>query len=116
MEFEIANVGNFKLLKLTGIIDWKKAKELDIALNKLIDKGNLNLVIDINEVVFFCSGSLGALMYCYSIINQMNGKLCLLFSAKYIKNLFKTVSFDLIFKGCIFKSLEDFKEKVIDKK
>jgi len=115
MELEITNVGDFKLLKLTGTIDWEKAQELDIALNELIDKGNLNLVIDLNEVVFFCSGSLGALAYCYSIINKSSGKLYLLYSTKYVQNLFETVSFDLIFKGCIFNSFEDFKEKVIDK-
>ncbi|MGD9201975.1 MAG: STAS domain-containing protein, partial [Chitinispirillia bacterium] len=69
MDFEITDIGDFKLLKLTGTIDWEKAKDLDNTLKELFDKGHINLVIDLNEVLFLCSGGLGSLAYGYSLIN-----------------------------------------------
>ena len=116
MNCTVSEIDKYKVLKLTGTIDWEKARILDNTLKELIDKGFIQIVIDLNEVFFMCSGSLGALAYNYSIVNRANGNIYLIFSTKYIKYLFETISFDIVFKGYIYESIENFEKSVIYKR
>lgn len=116
MDYTITEMDKYKVITLSGNINWEKAKSLDNTIQELIKKDQIFLAIDLNEVIFFCSGALGTLAYNYSVVNKVNGGLYLINSTNYIKNLLESVYFHKIFEGHIFESLESFQEVVICEK
>jgi anti-anti-sigma factor len=108
--------GKFKAIKLAGKIDWENARTLDKEIQQIIDGGCYNIVFNLDEVTFMCSGGIGALVYNLNKVKKMGGAIYIISSNEYINYIFETLKFDIVFERYLFKSFDSFRETVIDKK
>jgi hypothetical protein len=67
-------------------------------------------------VTFLCSGGIGALVYNMKKVQETGGDIYIVSSSDYIQFLFATIGFNIIFSGRIFKSFEEFVDKVLQPK
>jgi anti-sigma B factor antagonist len=114
MKLSVTAIGKFKLIKLGGRIDWENARNLDKKIQNLVDSGHYHIVFNLDEVTFMCSGGIGALIYNLNKIRKNNGGIYLISSNHYIEYIFETLKFDIVFEGYLFKTFDEFLEKVVD--
>jgi len=113
MDIAVVENAKYALIRLGGKIDWESARDLDSKIAQLIDKGNKHLVFDFDEVKFICSGGIGALVYNLKKIKRIDGGIYLITSNEYIKYIFETLKFDIIFHGCMFDTIEEFQDMFV---
>lgn len=116
MELSITDLGEYKILKISGKVDWENSRKLDREIQQIIDGGCCRIVFDLNEVTFICSGGIGALVYNLNKVKKMGGAMYIISSNEYVNYILETLKFDIVFDGFIFASFEDFKNQVIDEK
>lgn len=114
MELTVFDSGEYKVLTITGKVDWENARELDVRIQKLVSEGARRLVFDLDNVTFLCSGAIGALTYNLSRIKAVQGAFYVISSNAYVNDLFETLHFDAVFRGMMYKSFDEFREKVLD--
>ncbi|MDG5814280.1 STAS domain-containing protein [Chitinispirillales bacterium ANBcel5] len=115
MELSITSIADFKVIKPVGRIDWENARVLDKEISAVIDDGFSQIVFNLEEVSFICSGGIGALVYNLNKVKKMGGGIYIISNSEYINFLFETLKFDIIFEGFLFKTFEQFSEKILDK-
>lgn len=111
MELTVKQEDKFKIVELAGRIDWDNAHDLDNTVQQIIEEGVANIVFDLNQVKFICSGGIGTLVYNLNRVRQMGGDIYLIADNEYVTFIFDTLKFDIIFDGRIFKSIDEFREK-----
>jgi anti-anti-sigma factor len=99
-----------------GKIGWDNSRILDAQIHKMVDKGCSHIIFNLDEVSFLCSGGIGALMYNMKKVQGTGGDIYIVSSSDYIQFLFATIGFNIIFSGRIFKSFEEFGDKVLQPK
>jgi anti-anti-sigma factor len=99
-----------------GKIGWDNSRILDAQIHKMVDKGCSHIIFNLDEVSFLCSGGIGALMYNMKKVQGGGGDIYIVSSSDYIQFLFATIGFNIIFSGRIFKSFEEFGDKVLQPK
>ncbi len=114
MKMSITSIGKFKVIKLAGRINWENARALDKQIQTLVDDQCYHIVFNLDEVTFICSGGIGALIYNLNKIRKNNGGIYLISSNHYIEYIFETLKFDIVFEGYLFKTFDEFLEKVVD--
>lgn len=114
MELSVTNIGKFKLLKPSGRIDWENARLLDKEIQQIIDEGVSHIVFNLDEVTFICSGGIGALVYNLNKVKKKEGAIYIISSNDYINYILETLKFDIVFEGYLFKSFDEFQQKVIE--
>lgn len=82
----------------------------------MVDKGCSHIIFNLDEVTFLCSGGIGALIFNMKKLQEAGGDIFIVSSSDYIQFLFATIGFNIIFSGKIFKSFEDFDDKVLQPK
>jgi anti-anti-sigma factor len=115
MELSVTDVGKFKVIKPAGRIDWENARHLDQEIHRIIEEGFYNLVFNLDEVTFVCSGGIGALAYNLNKVKRKGGAIYIISSNDYINYIFETIKFNLVFEGFYFKTFEEFSARVIDR-
>ena len=115
MELAVTTVDQFKIIKVAGKVDWVNARILDHEIQKVVDEGNYQLVFNLDEVSFLCSGGIGALVYNLNKVRKNGGAIYIISSSDYVNYIFETLKFDVVFDGPLFDSFEKFHEKVIEK-
>lgn len=115
MDLSVTTIKSFKVIKPSGKIDWENARLLDKEIQQLTEEGFSHIVFNLDEVTFICSGGIGALVYNLNKVRKMGGAIYIISSNHYINYIFETLKFDIVFEGFLFKSYEEFTEKVIDK-
>lgn len=115
MELSLTSMGKFKLVKISGKVDWEQARTLDQKINEIVDEGICHIVFNLEEVSFICSGGIGALVYNLNKIKKMGGAIYIISSNDYVNFIFETLKFDLIFDGYLYDSFEKFQEEVLEK-
>ena len=116
VELTITDLSNkFKAIKLAGKIDWENARTLDKEIQQIIDSGCYNIVFNLDEVTFMCSGGIGALVYNLNKVKKMGGAIYIISSNEYINYIFETLKFDIVFERYLFKSYDNFRQNVMDK-
>ena len=115
MELQITDNGTFKQITIGGKVDWENARKLDAEVQALIAAGANHLVFDLDHVSFMCSGAIGALTYNLNTIRNNNGSFYIVSDNEYVNYIFETLRFDVVFGGLIFKSLDEFRDKVQNK-
>lgn len=70
-------VGKVLVAKISGRLDSAAAPQIKSALNRLIEEGNHQVVVDLAEVPFVDSAGLAALISAYKRARQGNGDLVL---------------------------------------
>jgi len=114
MEISITEIDTFKVIKPHGRIDWENARVLDKEIQQLIEQGNYNIVFNLDDVTFICSGGIGALVYNLNKVKKKNGAIYIISSNDYINYIFETLKFDIVFEGYLYRSFEDFASKVLE--
>jgi anti-sigma B factor antagonist len=115
LELAVTEIKTFKIIKINGKVDWESARLLDKEIQQLIDTGNSQIVFNLDEVTFICSGGIGALVYNLNKVKKMGGAMYIISSNEYVNYILETLKFDIVFDGFLFDSFEDFSEQVIEK-
>lgn len=113
MELSIAVIDRFKVIKVSGKVDWENARVLDSEIQRVIEEGNRELVFNLDEVTFLCSGGIGALIYNLNRIKKEKGAIYIISSNEYVNYIFDTLKFNVVFDGLLFATFEEFQEKVM---
>ncbi len=116
MELRITHNESIALMIVKGKIGWDNSRILDAQIHKMVDKGCSHIIFNLDEVSFLCSGGIGALMYNMKKVQSNGGDIYIVSSSDYIQFLFATIGFNIIFSGRIFKSFEEFDDKVLQPK
>lgn len=115
MESSITSTGKFKIVKLSGKIDWESARILDQKINIIIEEGFYHIVFNLDEVTFICSGGVGALVYNLNKVKKAGGAIYLISANEYVNFIFETLKFDIVFDGYLYNSYETFSKEILDK-
>lgn len=90
--------GKIQVLKLKGnFVGGDETDELQNAIKKLSEEGNLKLVIDLGEVSYLNSSALGVLISAHANYTKREGKVKLCQLNKNLENLFVITKLSLIF-------------------
>ena len=90
-------VADVQLIKVTGEIDVYTAPEFKSAVNKAIDAGSLNLVIDLTNVSYMDSSGFGILLGATKKVRPKGGTINLLGCSEAITRMLKITRLDTIF-------------------
>ena len=115
MELSITSVDKFKIVNISGKVDWENARKLDHKIKDIIKEGFCHIAFNLDEVTFICSGGVGALIYNLNKVKKMDGAIYLISSNEYVNYIFETLKFNIIFDGYLFNSFEDFSKKILPK-
>jgi len=115
LESSITQTGKFKIVKLSGKIDWESARVLDQKINAIVEEGFYHIVFNLDEVTFICSGGVGALVYNLNKVKKAGGAIYLISSNEYVNFIFETLKFDIVFDGYLYDSYEKFEAQVLAK-
>lgn len=110
-KIEIEELKDFVILHLKG--DFNGPEEMDAlydAFKNISKKENVKVLVDLKEVVFLNSGSIGTLLSGNSMIKKTGGKVVLYNTSDYLENLFNITKLNLAFD--IHKDKDDA-EKVL---
>jgi anti-anti-sigma factor len=116
VELRINSNAQTALLLVKGKIGWDNSRILDSQIHKMVEKGCTHIIFNLDEVTFLCSGGIGALIYNMKKVQESGGDIYIVSNSDYIQYLFATIGFNIIFSGKIFKSFEEFSERVLQSK
>ncbi|MDB5102587.1 MAG: rsbV [Fibrobacteres bacterium] len=116
MELRITSNDKIALFLVKGKIGWDNSRILDTQIHKMVEKGCSHIIFNLDEVSFLCSGGIGALVYNMKKVQETGGDIYIVSSSDYIQFLFATIGFNIIFSGRIFKSFDEFVDKVLQPK
>jgi anti-anti-sigma factor len=114
MRLSVDRQKEYRILTLSGRIEWADARKLDRTIRRLVDEGSYHIVFELSDVSFICSAGIGALVYNLNAVKKHGGAIYIVSSNDYIEYMFETLKFDMIFDGFIFPSLDDFRRSVIE--
>ncbi len=115
MDYSITDLGKFKIIKISGKIDWESARILDSTISSIVDDGVYHIVFNLDEVTFICSGGIGALVYNLNKVKKSDGAIYLISSNEYVNFIFETLKFDIVFDGYLYDSFDSFQKEVVNK-
>jgi anti-anti-sigma factor len=116
MELRINSNSQIALFVVKGKIGWDNSRILDSQIHKMVEKGCTHIVFNLDEVTFLCSGGIGALIYNMKKVQETGGDIYIVSNSDYIQFLFATIGFNIIFSNRIFKSFEEFSDRVLKAK
>lgn len=115
MELSISDINNYKIIRISGKVDWENARMLDKEIQQIIDAGCSRIAFNLDEVTFICSGGIGALVYNLNKVKKMGGAMYIISSNEYVNYILETLKFDIVFDGFLFDSFDDFRNQIIEK-
>jgi anti-anti-sigma factor len=115
MELSVAQHGKFKIVKVSGKIDWESARLLDKEIDQIVEEGFCHVVFNLDDVSFICSGGIGALVYNLNKVKKMGGAIYIISSNQYVNYIFETLKFDIVFDGYVFETYESFSQQVLER-
>lgn len=115
MELSVTENGKFKIVKVSGKVDWESARLLDKEIDQVVEDGFCHIVFNLDEVTFICSGGIGALVYNLNKVRKMGGAIYIISSNQYVNYIFETLKFDIVFEGFLFETFEAFTEQILQK-
>jgi anti-anti-sigma factor len=115
LELKITDISGYKIINISGKVDWENARSLDREIQQIIDGGCSRIAFDLNDVSFICSGGIGALVYNLNKVKKMGGAMYIISANEYVNYILETLKFDIVFDGFLFASLEEFKNQIVKK-
>ena len=115
MDVRVTDVNEYTMIKVSGRVEWEKARQLDSMIEKIIADDKHRLIFNLDDVSFICSGGIGALVYNLNRLKKVGGRMYIISSNDYVNYLFETLRFDIIFDGVFFRSYEEFADKILEK-
>ncbi len=114
MDVKVTDLKGYTMIKVSGRVEWEKARNLDLMIEDLIAEKKYFLIFNLDDISFLCSGGIGVLVYNLNRLKRVKGKMYVISSNDYVNYLFETLRFDIIFKNVFFRTYEEFSEKVLD--
>ncbi len=98
MEIGFKNVGEHKIVLVSGEVDLYNVSELKKALFSVTDGANQSVVVDLKNVNYMDSSGIGALVAGQKKMKAHNGKFALLNIHDDVLNILKLATLDRFFK------------------
>lgn len=105
MQFTIETMGQAFILRLQGALDTADVADLEQQLEKLLDDGARQLVVDCSELAYVSSSGLRVFLQAYKRLTAINGKLVLHSLNRLVSQIFETTGFTMMFP--VFQSREE---------
>ncbi len=105
MDYKVQQNGDVSILSLTGEIDVSVAPQLRSVLQKLIDAGQVKIVIDLGNVAFIDSSGLGIFVVAYKSAKANNGDIKFAAARPEVLKVIKLTRLDKHFE--LFKTTEE---------
>ncbi len=98
MEIEFNEIGEHKIIAVSGEVDLYNVSELKKALFSITDGSNRSVVVNMKNVNYMDSSGIGALVAGQKKMNAHNGKFGLLNIHDDVLNILKLATLDRFFK------------------
>lgn len=105
MELNIKNEEKGTLISVTGRMDAVSSPEFEKKLGRLIDEGNVNLIIDLTELDYISSSGLRSILITAKKLKGKNGQILLASLQAIVKEVFEISGFSIIIP--IYESVEE---------
>jgi len=100
MELCIEEVDGVRIMGVQGRIDSSTSKDLEAALNGLIDRGQIRIILDLAGVEYISSMGLRGLLAALKKQKQKKGCLILAGLQPFVRELFEVTGFSRLFSVC----------------
>jgi anti-sigma B factor antagonist len=97
MEIKTRRIGTSLLLDVAGQVKGGDASDLRAAIKRIQDEGDLDIVLNLQDVGFIDSSGVGMLIHCLQEVRTRGGDLRLLKLSEDIHDLFEMVAIDRLF-------------------
>ena len=97
MEMNIKDVGNIKVVRIVSRFDAYTAKEVEAALNELIDEGCRTILCDFSETEYISSAGLRVLLAAGKRLKKNGGMIALCSLQANVREVFDTAGFSALF-------------------
>lgn len=105
MEILTKQADNCTIVEVKGRLDTTNYNNLETELNKIIEKGKHNILVDCTNLVYVSSSGLRVFLVALKTLNKLNGKFLMSNLQDNIKEIFEISGFISIFK--VFTSNEE---------
>lgn len=97
MKINIIDNGSFQIIELKGRLDTSNFNIFEDVVNSLIEKGNVNLIIDCHMLDYVSSSGLRAFLVGYKRVKSLGGVFYVCSLQENIYEIFKVSGFTSIF-------------------
>ncbi len=98
MEIEFKDIGEHKVIEVTGEVDLYNVSELKKALFSITDGSVKSVIVDMKNVNYMDSSGIGALVAGQKKMRAHNGSFALMNIAEDVLNILKLATLDKFFK------------------
>lgn len=105
LELNIRDVEEITIIDIKGELDLQHANDLRAEIKELINKGRLNILINLDETNYMDSSGIGVLVSSLTTLQKKKGILKIVNVKEAVKKVFEFSRLDLVFK--IFNSEEE---------
>ncbi|MHB1000539.1 MAG: STAS domain-containing protein [Armatimonadota bacterium] len=113
LETAMKEVSGIPVIKATGEIDVYTVPEFKSSINKVIDSGAKDLIIDLTDIDYMDSGGFGVLLGATKRIRLKNGVILLAGCSDAIERMLKITRLDTIFG--MFPNIDDAVMNIISR-
>jgi len=106
--------GDFAVIHLEGAVDAHTAPQFEEAVQKVIDEGQNNIVVDCEKLSYISSAGLGVFMGFVEELREAGGDIKICGLTEKVKQPFEILGFETLFHFCpdVASSKEKFSEPV----
>lgn len=98
MDITVKQMNRVDLVEVSGRVDSSNAADLGTALNERINKGTLNVVVDLAKVDYMSSGGLRELVAALKRVKKDGGDLRLASPSERVREVLQLAGLDSIFQ------------------
>jgi anti-sigma B factor antagonist len=99
MEINHTSIDNVPIISVTGRIDGATYKDLETILNELIDQNKLEIVLDLQGVVYISSVGLRVLLAAQKKVRMKNGSVKLVSLQPFVREVFEITGIIKLFSA-----------------
>lgn len=105
MEYRVDQMNNVSVLKIAGRLDATNHEEMLAALMDMIDKGALNLVVDLSALNYISSAGIRIFIIALKKLKPLGGELVFSALTEMVRKIFKMAGFEIMFT--LFESQDE---------
>jgi anti-sigma B factor antagonist len=99
--------GIFFIIDIAGKIDrLKDSIVLKSYINTLMEKGYVNIALNLSKVTYLDSGALNVLIYGHDALTKKNGRLAIIEPSEFVRDVMDVAGLSKVAK--IYSTMEDF--------
>jgi len=98
MEIQVESQGGRSIVRLKGKVTYEHCPELQRRLDRVLEEGTREVIIDFREVPFLDSSGIGEILRVFKLIREREGELILVNPNQKLRALFTMYRFDKFMK------------------